>query len=89
MLHGNKDQGDIDAGPWNLEAKNVRSMALGQWVAEADAESVNAGKPVAVVAKRIGKGDPGEAYVVMPLRVFVASVLGYDGTRNEEDEKRA
>jgi hypothetical protein len=85
VLHGNKDEGDIDTGAgWNLEAKNVRTMALGQWVGEADVESVNAGRPVAVVAKRVGKGDPGEAYVVMPLRVFVSSVLGYDGTSDEE-----
>lgn len=75
-LAGNKDQGDVDTGvAWNLECKNVRTMALGQWVAEADVESVNAGRPVAVVVKRIGKGDPGEAYVVMPLRVFAAQVL--------------
>lgn len=91
VLHGNQDQGDVIVrnSPWSLELKNCRTLALAEWVAEADRESVNAGRPVAVVAKRVGKGDPGEAYVVMPLRVFVAAVLGYDGTRNEEDEKRA
>jgi hypothetical protein len=85
-LAGAKDEGDIDVEDWTLEAKNCRTITLAAWVAEADAESVNAGRPVAVVAKRVGKGDPGEAYVVMPLRVFVSSVLGYDGTRGHSEE---
>jgi hypothetical protein len=75
-LHGAQDEGDIDAGTWNLEAKNCRTLTLGAWVAEADVEAANSGKPVAVVAKRLGKGDPGEAFVVMPLRVFAQEVLG-------------
>lgn len=87
VLHGNKDEGDviIRNSPWSLELKNCRTLALGQWIAEADAEAANAGRPVAVVAKRVGKGDPGEAYVVMPLRVFVSSVLGYDVPRGDDD----
>ncbi len=75
VLHGNKDRGDIDAGAWNLEAKNVRALALSQWVEEAKVESINAGKPVAVVVKRVGKSDPGESYVVMPLALFTEQVL--------------
>lgn len=70
-LAGNKDVGDVEVPEWglNIEAKNCRQLALSQWVNEADAETRNAdGKPVIVVAKRVGKGDPGEAYVVMPLR---------------------
>ena len=74
-LAGTKDEGDVDAGSWNLECKNVKAMALAQWVGEADCEMVHAVKPVAVVAKRVGKGDPGEAYVIMPLRIFAAFVL--------------
>jgi endogenous inhibitor of DNA gyrase (YacG/DUF329 family) len=90
-LAGNKDEGDIrawteKAGFWHFEAKNCRTITLAAWVAEADAEAANAECPVAVVAKRVGKGDPGEAYVVMPLRVFVSSVLGYDGTRGHSEE---
>jgi hypothetical protein len=82
-LSGARDVGDIEVWdreselqPWHLEAKNCRTYAFGEWVAEADAEAKNAGRPVAVVAKRNGKGDPGEAFVVMPLRVFAAEVLG-------------
>lgn len=68
-LAGNKDIGDIATGlGFNIEAKNCKTLALSQWVAESDVESENAGRPVIVVAKRIGKTDPGEAYVVMPLR---------------------
>jgi hypothetical protein len=92
VLHGNKDQGDVDTGVgWNLECKNCRTMTLGPWVVEADVETVNAGHPVIVVAKRIGKSDPGEAYVIMPLRVFTEAVLrpsqsaqsGQSGTLSE------
>lgn len=76
VLMGNKDQGDVDTGAgWHLETKNCRTLALSEWVAEADVESANSGKPVAVVAKRVGRGDPGEAYVVMPLRTFARFVL--------------
>jgi hypothetical protein len=72
-LSGNKDRGDIAVPEWglNIEAKNCRTLALAQWVAEADAEAINAGKPVVVVAKRVGKSDPGQAYVVMPLHVLL------------------
>lgn len=69
-LTGNKDRGDIAVPEWRLhiEAKNCRQLALAQWMAEADVESDNAELPVVVVAKRVGKGDPGEAYAIMPLR---------------------
>jgi hypothetical protein len=84
-LAGNKDIGDITVEPWsiNLEAKNCRQLALSQWVAEADAEATNAGRPVVVVAKRVGKGDPAESYVVMPLRVLhllLSAQSGQSGT---------
>lgn len=76
VLMGGKDQGDVDTGAgWHLETKNCRTLALSEWVAEADRESANAGKPVAVCVKRVGKGDHGESYVVMPLRVFAEHVL--------------
>lgn len=69
-LSGNKDQGDVEVPAWglNIEAKNCRAISLAQWLAEADAETQNSGVPVVVVAKRVGKSDPGEAYVIMPLR---------------------
>jgi hypothetical protein len=90
-LAGNKDQGDIEVLHWglNVEAKNCRALSLAQWCAEADVETQNAGRPVVVVAKRVGKGDPGEAYVIMPLRRLyrlMASIEpGYDGPRGEEE----
>ncbi len=77
VLHGNKDQGDIDIGEWNLEAKNCNSISLAAWVKEAEVEMENAGKPVAVVAKRKGITDPGQSYVVMTLDTFYSYC--YDG----------
>lgn len=69
-LAGNKDEGDVEVPSWGIgiEAKNCKALSLAQWVAEADVETMNADRPVVVVAKRVGKTDPGEAYVVMPLR---------------------
>lgn len=75
VLHGSKDQGDVwsDLGV-SFEAKNCRTMSLGAWVDEAKAETVNAGRPVVVFHKRIGKGDPGESFVSMSLAQFVALI---------------
>lgn len=72
-LAGSKDTGDIDTGRGvNLEAKNCKTITLAGWVEEAEQESRNAnGRPVVTVIKRRGKGSPGEAYVVMPLKRFV------------------
>lgn len=85
-LAGAKDEGDVVVDEFGLgiEAKNCRQLALSQWVTEADAESLNSGRPVVVVAKRVGKGDPGEAYVIMPLRRLYRLLKGYDGTSDEE-----
>jgi hypothetical protein len=87
-LAGNKDIGDITVEPWgvNLEAKNCRALSLAQWVAEADVETDNAGRPVIVVAKRVGKGDPGEAYAIMPLRrllLLLSAQSAQSGTMNQ------
>lgn len=79
VLHGNKDEGDVEVtgGPVrgdrvvHLEAKNCKALSLAAWVDEAEAESLNAGVPVVVVAKRKGTTDPGKAYVIMSLNQFV------------------
>lgn len=80
-LAGSKDEGDIEVPAWGIgiEAKNCRQLSLAQWVTEADVESLNSGRPVVVVAKRVGKGDPGEAYVVMPLRRLFRLLSGLEG----------
>lgn len=80
-LTGGNDEGDIDVGPpgrgrgWTIEAKNCRTYAFGAWVEEAAVEQANAGRPTVVVAKRNGKGSPGEAFVVMSLNDFIEKVL--------------
>lgn len=71
---GSKDRGDIGGIPGVvLELKNCNRIELATWVDEARAEAANAGVDVwAVVAKRKGKADPGEAYVITNLTVFAA-----------------
>lgn len=76
VLGGQKDRGDVAGIPGVcLELKNCKEMKLGPWLNEAADEADNANAEIfAVVHKRIGKGDPGEAFVTMPLRVF-ATIL--------------
>jgi hypothetical protein len=76
-LSGNKDKGDfiLPGATFALEAKNVQSMSLGVWVAEAEVEAENLGVSYGVVVhKRRGKTDPGEQFVTMPLRTFLEFV---------------
>lgn len=75
-LNGRLDRGDIAGVPgWTLECKNEKTMSLAGYVDEARQESSNAGTDrYAAVVKRRGKGAS-EAYVVMPLAVFVKFVL--------------
>lgn len=73
-LSGNKDKGDfiLPGADFALEAKNVKAMALGQWVREAEAEAENLGVPYGVVVhKRRGVTDPEEQFVTMTLRTFL------------------
>lgn len=77
VLHGNKDQGDIDVGEYNIEAKNCNAISLGTWIKEAEVEAVNAGKPVVVVAKRKGITDPAKSYVITTLDTWIKMV--HDG----------
>lgn len=71
VLHGAKDEGDIDVGEFNIEAKNCNAISLSTWVKEAETEATNANKPVVVVAKRKGISDPGESYVITTLAIFL------------------
>lgn len=74
VMGGRNDKGDVAGIPGVCcELKNCKEMRLGPWLDEAEAEADNADAAIfAVVHKRRGKGDPGEAFVTMPLRVFAA-----------------
>ncbi len=83
--YGAKDRGDI-AGLRHagrricVEVKDTSRWIPGTWLAEVEVERGNADAHVGlVVAKRRGKGDPGDAVVLMSLRDLVA-LLG--GERN-------
>lgn len=79
VMGGNRDRGDIAGVPGVvLELKNCNRIELAAWIDEAQSEAKNAGVDVwAVVAKRKGKGDPGDAYVITNLATF-AALLGDD-----------
>lgn len=79
VMGGSRDRGDIGGIPGVvLELKNCNRVELATWVDEARHEAANAGVSVwAVVAKRKGKGDPGESYVVTNLAMF-ARLIGDD-----------
>lgn len=72
-LHGNTDKGDI-AGVrnWTFELKNRKALNLGGALDEARIEAQNAGTALyAAIVKRPRKGDPGEAFAVMPLSLLL------------------
>lgn len=71
VLHGSKDEGDVWTPTLSFEVKNCRTMALAQWVDEATVEWINAGRPVVVCHKRVGKGSPGDWYVTTTLDDFL------------------
>lgn len=73
-LAGGKDRGDIAGIPGVvIEAKAVKTIALGTFLDEADAEALNDGADFGVAwIKRRGKVWPGHGYVVMSGAAFVA-----------------
>lgn len=80
---GAKDRGDIGGvrTPWGdrvvIECKNTTRATLGPWVNEAEVERGNDDALIGVVAhKRHGVGAPGEQFVTMTLRDFVALLTG-------------
>jgi len=71
-LSGREDRGDMHLalphGVAALEAKNAKTMNLAGWCDEARQEAANAAVPGwAVVIRRRGQRDPGQAYVVLSL----------------------
>jgi hypothetical protein len=82
VRNGSKDRGDI-TGLRHLgqrlvvEVKNTARWTPGPWLDEADVERGNDDATVGlVVAKRHGKGDPGDAVVLMSLRDLAALLTG-------------
>lgn len=79
---GSKDRGDIAGlrhmgGRVVVEVKNTARIDLAGWAAEAELERLNDDANVAVVmSKRHGRGAPGDQWVHMTLRDFVALLTG-------------
>ena len=77
-LMGSGDRGDFilpGESRFVLEAKNVKIMALPQWLREAKKEADNAGAIAgAVVHKRKGVTAPGSQYLTMTLGDFLMVV---------------
>lgn len=71
-LAGSNDRGDIAGIPGVvLEAKACKTFDLAGWCRELEVEMGNAGADIgAVVVKRRGTTDPGQAYAILPLHVF-------------------
>ena len=79
---GAKDRGDVSGVRHRgarvvIECKNTTRATLGPWVNEAEVERGNDDALVGVVAhKRHGNGKPGDQFVTMTLRDFVALLTG-------------
>lgn len=63
--------------PVALEAKNHARLDLAGWVDQARHQAD--GLPAAVIVKRRGKADPGEAYVVMTATDWLALLRSQEG----------
>lgn len=82
VKNGAKDRGDI-AGLRHMgqrivvECKNTTRWTPGPWLDEADVERGNDDAAAGlVVAKRHGRGDPGDAVVLMSLRDLTRLLTG-------------
>jgi len=79
---GGKDRGDITGVKLNghrvvVECKNVRTLALNQWLREAEVERGNDDALIGVVAhKRHGTGNPADQLVTMTLETFAVLLEG-------------
>lgn len=79
---GAKDRGDVGGLRAHgqrivVEVKDVSRMALGEWVAEAEAERGNDDALAGlVVHKRRGRADPGDWYVTMTGRDLLGLLAG-------------
>ena len=66
-----------DCGRVVVGVKNVATMSLGAWLAEAEVERINDGALVGlVVHKRRGVAAPGDQFVTMTLRDLAALLTG-------------
>ena len=88
VKRGTKDVGDIAGLRFHgqkiaVEVKNTTKVTLSKWVAEAEIERQNLGALAGVVVhKRRGRAAPGDQWVTMTLRDFVALM---NLVRSEED----
>ena len=71
-LRGTADQGDVTGLPGVvIECKNAKTIKLSEWLGELENEISNAHADTGVLLiKKRGKTDPGEAYAVMPARIW-------------------
>jgi hypothetical protein len=75
-LHGGLDHGDVHAGTFGLQCRNLKLLDLAGAVDDAKKQAVNAKKPFyAAILKRRGKGVA-RAYAVMELEQLAAIVWG-------------
>lgn len=72
------DRGDVHGlthpilGPFTIECKNHKTMALSQWFSELDREIAANGKGLgAIVHKRRGVTDPALQYATLPFGMLV------------------
>lgn len=81
-LSGSRDRGDIAGLRTNgrrvvVEVKDCAKLELGAWLTEVEVERGNDDAIAGlVVAKRRGKGDPGDLLVAMTLADLVALLTG-------------
>ena len=80
-LAGIQDKGDVSGiADWVGEIKACKTMDLAGWCRELEAEMHNANARYgAVIAKKRGTLDVGDWYALMPVRVYLDTLILKEG----------
>lgn len=83
---GLRDEGDIHGvDPFILQAKDDKSFAISKWVADAEAQAVNAGQPFAAVVVKKRRASTGRAYVIQSLDQWVQVLALLRAAKKDDD----
>ena len=88
-LRGANDGGDIAGLPVVIECKNTKAIDLAGACTEAEAAGKRCGVPWAAVIKRPRRGDPADAYTIIPLSFFAELLHVWDHHQPHEPKRGA
>lgn len=89
-LNGQYDKGDIAGVPnFVLEVKNQKTYKIPEWMAETEAERINAGEPNAILIikpNKIGVTQVHKWWAVMPIEQVVNLIVELETLRAQNSK---